>query len=153
MAQVRVQELRIGNLFNIIDRSREVHLPSNLIGKVGGIGRFDVFLYRHDQPFYVQDKNWYIPIADLSPIPLTEEWLVKFGFEIETKYSHSMGYKKNYKVYRKDLFTYNGIQAAWWFDNKVLRIQPEYAHQLQNLFHTLTGEELTINHRSRPRGL
>lgn len=128
MAQVKAQELRIGNLVY-----QGAKIPTQATAET-------IF-------------NLSKGLISIKPIPLTEERLVKFGFEIETKYSHSMGYKKNYKVYRKDLFTYNGIQAAWWFDNKVLRIQPEYAHQLQNLFHTLTGEELTINHRSRPRGL
>jgi hypothetical protein len=78
-----------------------------------------------------------------DPIPLSEEWLVKFGFKKTVEVTWSFGYEKEYNVYRKEDLTYNGIQAAWWY-NGLLKNQPEFVHQLQNLYFALTGSELTI---------
>lgn len=79
----------------------------------------------------------------LLPIPLTEEWLLKFGFNVEIKKTWSFGYEKDYNVYTLDGLTYNGIQAQWWYV-QVLKNQPQFVHQLQNLYFALTGTELEI---------
>ncbi len=77
-------------------------------------------------------------LSDLEPIPLTEEWLVKFGFE-------HVGY-----WYSKDWFM-NGLnisikhQSATIGDREENVIEyPKHVHSLQNLYFALTGEELTI---------
>lgn len=66
-----------------------------------------------------------------TPIPLTEEWLVKLGFEriesITQKDGLTIRGRKNFEVYVHDY-------------NKDLRI--EWVHQLQNLYFALVGEEL-----------
>jgi hypothetical protein len=72
----------------------------------------------------------------LKPIPLTEEWLIKFGFkhdEILSTYvfNGSFGFIENN-------YTKLGIEyGAIWTECK-------YVHQLQNIIFALTGEELTI---------
>ena len=83
----------------------------------------------------------------VAGIELTEEWLLKFGFEI--------GFlRMKYKVYR--LKTKNGY-SNWFLNNNGLMtkafysdnglseyyIRIKYVHQLQNLYFALTGEELT----------
>ena len=67
---------------------------------------------------------------EYKPIPLTEEWLFKFGFEkaYETCYQY-----KDFIL--NDKFIMMDIDIT---------IQLKYVHQLQNLYHSLTGEELTI---------
>ena len=73
-------------------------------------------------------------LIDFTPIPLTEEWLLKLGF-----------YK--YKGNNSDCFL-NGFETAcnmtmlFWKGNQIKNIK--YVHQLQNLYFALTGEELTI---------
>ena len=73
-----------------------------------------------------------------SPIPLTEKWLIKFGFKddkangfskdsIHLEYIEQVGY----------VFFING-------DVKGASITIEYVHQLQNLYFALRGQELTI---------
>lgn len=59
---------------------------------------------------------------DENAIPLTEEWLLKFG--VESIY--------DFKIYNDDgdVFYY--------------AVGCEYVHQLQNLYFALTGEELEI---------
>lgn len=65
-----------------------------------------------------------------NPIPLTEEWLLKFGFRQIDKYSFA--YKGFFIHKRKIGFKYS----------KKLIINSVY--QLQNLYFALTNEELTI---------
>lgn len=78
-------------------------------------------------------------------IPLTEEWLVKFGFH---KYDKNRGLKEEYQ--KPDNFGYN-IGNYHWHDgylfldggnNCVWEIPCQHVHQLQNLYYTLTGKEL-----------
>lgn len=71
---------------------------------------------------------------DFDPIPLTEEWLVKFGFKNKEKGNFSFNENMDLRIFG-DEADYNGI----W----VSRIQ--YVHQLQNLFFALTGEELEMH--------
>lgn len=72
----------------------------------------------------------------LSPIPLTEEWLVRFGFE-KRKFSYLYGYGNFLYDYRLKLWTWYGIQLHDYLIT--------YVHQLQNLYFALTGQELEIS--------
>jgi hypothetical protein len=97
----------------------------------------------------------------LFGIPLTEEWLLKFGF---TKYEWMNGYF--IKTFFGDLmiqffkdeihlfFTKVSIDSkGMMFDgrrfagNKKSFTKVKYLHQLQNLYFSLTGEELTIKNK------
>lgn len=90
--------------------------------------------------------NGRIEFADIyKPIPLTEEWLVKFGF-VKTYYDFEKGYIK----FDKNISDYGceGIKSNFWLvpngDDDWYRIPLNllYVHQLQNLYFALTGEEL-----------
>ena len=78
----------------------------------------------------------------IKPIQLTEEWLVKFGFEKLT--DKSRGFNSNSYTYTK------GISFIVHLNDKLLSVnfwqgnEKKYVHELQNLFFALTGEELTI---------
>jgi hypothetical protein len=77
-----------------------------------------------------------------EPIPLTEEWLVKFGFEEDgfiAEYFDVDTYKKNGFA-----FYYSPIGDSLASFGLAEIIFPKYVHQLQNLYFALTGEELTI---------
>lgn len=62
-----------------------------------------------------------------NPIPLTDEWLVKFGF------------KKGVKGWFKTLD--NNLKFNLYMYNRSLYLS---VHQLQNLYFALTNEELTL---------
>jgi hypothetical protein len=110
---MKAQELRIGNWF-IPTMFNGVELEERPISAME-------FLALSENP------NWG------KPIPLTEERLLKFGFE-------------------KDVTEYN----TCWFLNHVyiwfvdgeyineLDLPIKYVHQLQNLYFALKGEELTL---------
>jgi hypothetical protein len=78
-----------------------------------------------------------------SPITLTEEWLLKFGF--------SNGISKGGFTFDKcklsiHLKSYSYPNGRTYFNSWcILEKQIEYVHQLQNLYFALTDEELTIN--------
>ena len=73
-----------------------------------------------------------------KPIPLKEDWLLKFGFE-----------DAHYGEYKKDRYTLDceyTDKGIYYFiiDETCLELDVKHVHQLQNLYHALTGEELTI---------
>ena len=97
---------------------------------------------------------------DVEGIPLTEEWLLKFGFEYLSKERGGLivfadwnkDYKsylhvdiKNKRMYLMDFKTkhFNGMNPSTAICLMCSKT-PLMAHQLQNLFFALTGKELTI---------
>lgn len=71
------------------------------------------------------------------PIPLTEEWLLKLGFEVET------GWYKNFTPCGKGFLWKEGYVI---FCGTTVEAPILHVHQLQNLYFALTGEELTTKH-------
>lgn len=116
---IALQELRLGNWININGSPFRIELPDlNLIANKNG-------------------KSTY------EPIELTEEWLEKFGFEAERS---TVYLKLKYSMNVSDYVLYDRETKELLFvkDNQVWLCKQEYIHQLQNLFHSLTREELTI---------
>ncbi len=71
---------------------------------------------------------------DISPIQLTEEWLVRFGFTSKNR----VDFESNCGVL--DL---EATDAGYLFDS---RIVIKHVNQLQNLFYFLCGKELELLH-------
>ena len=122
-AEVTINELRVGNLVHLIADGHE--------------NEPDLVNWIVDDFEFYQNR-----MKDIQPIPLTEEWLLKFGwiFNIETN------------SYEKERMP-NGHLAktsfGWDMFNYVLKSKTTnktfyFVHQLQNLYFALTGEELTI---------
>jgi len=74
--------------------------------------------------------------SHINPIQLTEEWLLKFGF-ISNPYADRYELGSFYIEHNAE----RGY-SIFWFDKTGTTL--EYVHQLQNLYHALTGEELKI---------
>lgn len=64
-------------------------------------------------------------------IPLTEEWLERFGFE------------KGISSFNKNGLVIESNNNAEYL-NRALHLKVSYVHQLQNLFYCLTGSELEL---------
>jgi len=111
---MKVTELRIGNLY--------FHEPTNDYDEVRK-NTFDL-IERNPECY--------------KPIPLTEEWLIKFGFEDNQKVK---GVKYIDGVIAIDCIRYG---KGWCLANDEYHPNIKYVHQLQNLYFALTGEELTI---------
>lgn len=110
---IDAKELRIGNYY-YWERDKELMR----------VAPFDFHeLYTEED----DTENW-------NPVPLTEEWLLKFGFE--------NGKKGSFEVaYNGDDFAY-GFMTIRIGRNFILK--RKYVHELQNIWFALTGEELTI---------
>ncbi len=96
---------------------------------------------------------------DIKPIPLTEEWLVNFGFVLNHKNveTHSKGYSIYNKEAYLDIFIRVRPSEKYFHDffsvfnhsmcnpielNFIRKVK--HVHQLQNLYFALTGKELTL---------
>lgn len=107
-----------------------------------------------------------------EPIPLTEEWLVKFGFHIVNEIKDAslcdtcrvltLNIPWKFGLSRSLIFTncFGQENPDWELDlgdrfsefdfSKCLRLANiNHVHQLQNLHHSLTGEELKIKDNTK----
>ena len=116
---MEAKELRIGNL-------------------VGRYGNDIPHLEITDEVFInIIKHNWYLKTLYL--IPLTEEWLLKFGFKkVDDFYEIWQGNLCYSFEFGQGLCFGQGME--WSYD-----IEIKHVHQLQNLYFALTGEELKIN--------
>jgi hypothetical protein len=115
-------ELRIGNFL----KGKNSHVIVKSILQDGHIK-----IYGNKSFFIVEGIT-----PCLKPIPLTEEWLVKFGFKAIDTYDDNHYYLESINLCLDRSFQPFGIGEY--------TLTFEYVHQLQNLYHALTGEELTI---------
>lgn len=118
---MKVNEMRIGNWYDENGATKQVN-PNTI------------------EAVWVAERIW------CKPIPLTEEWLLKFGFEIDGFWAH-----KTKKISPKKLLGYmNGGNIFICQIGEHIRFQEvflcncQYVHQLQNLYFALTSEELEI---------
>lgn len=128
---MKARELRIGNYIENTDSQMASYMVVNA----------DVI-----------KQNEHTMYASLEPIPLTEEWLLKFGFKHQNKYDlESNLYSKKLKsgyfftIYsKKQTLDFKTKFIGWKVLNIGFDFKIEYVHQLQNLYFALTGEELTL---------
>ena len=79
-----------------------------------------------------------------DPIRLTEEWLLKFGFEMINKSYFELKVGNIIFEYTKDL------NDDWYIlINDDIKIYLDYVHQFQNLYFSLTNKEIMITEHSK----
>jgi hypothetical protein len=120
---MKATELRIGNWVNVVDKNYQVTQILERGVNCGLIGAmYDI----------------------VKPIPLTEEWLERFGFERYEEYDEGGFVDFRYVLH------INGLDFVSFWNSEELTVvnQPqtgvdvEYVHSLQNLYFALTGQEL-----------
>lgn len=81
-----------------------------------------------------------------EPIQLTEEWLLKFGFD----FYQNIGARKfmNFGNLIIETNAHKDI-PVYYTEQRELICIIKYVHQLQNLYFALTGEELTIKQQEQ----
>jgi hypothetical protein len=118
---MEAKNLRIGNFVSDLNAS------DSFFAKVKKLD--------YSRCYYGQFHSAY---SDLKPIPITEEWLIKFGFNLVVK----EGNQGEFRVYQLNEITYNTNHGWWW--RHQLTVQPKYVHELQNLFFAIIGTELEL---------
>ncbi|WP_285011235.1 hypothetical protein [Pedobacter faecalis] len=82
-----------------------------------------------------------VQAVNLFGIPLTQEWLVRFGF------TYTKGEDPWIKIWSFNYFKVYTHQTGYCHLYH-LGGDIQYVHQLQNLHQSLTGQELTLNDKS-----
>lgn len=159
---MEASELRIGNLLQ--DKLGEVVT-------VESVSEYGLNYYSWSDTHYGTQSGGFdynYKLEDVAAIPLTEEWLVKFGGEplydvkrskeLNEKYSAQVtsgqplqfeyqekayAYRLNGELIRLNYTGFNGPLGPVMEvgDRKIVFT---YVHQLQNLFFALRGEELAV---------
>tara|TARA_R110001592_G_C13189769_1_gene752260 strand:- start:4365 stop:4826 length:462 start_codon:yes stop_codon:yes gene_type:complete len=138
---MEVEELRIGNLVTTVKGTKHFGKPL----KVEFITNNNC--YDLDAP--LDSINGY-NINEVIPIPLTEEWLIRLGFE-KSKGNFSIDFNLGYLELEyhviMDLWEFNIVNVGDAWDEPVSMPlkSPQHVHQLQNLYFALTGEDFILN--------
>ena len=93
---------------------------------------------------FVIDEHSFSAIAvehidAIKPIPLTEEWLVRFGFEKYNLNNFTLSWGGVLFYYR---ISDRSFRKGYRVMEKICFTEVKHVHQLQNLYFAITGEEL-----------
>ena len=123
------KDLRIGNL---------ILVHNHYVATIERIGK-DIGVKTYGEKISQID---YIELQYLTPIELTDEWLLRFGFE-----RHELDnwfYLKIINDWTRLNININGSVCELSISNHGAVINVTYVHQLQNLYYALTQTELTL---------
>lgn len=132
---MKANELRIGNYVNYENRPFEVieTSPISLVvrKKIG-----DIFEMQHRA----------LDVA--QPIELTEELLVKIGFDKHDEAMNIYAFENERAVVvyvpNRKLLRIEGVENDVLIDRNIRLNNIEYVHELQNAYYLLTSEELEV---------
>jgi hypothetical protein len=133
---MEANELRIGNYVDTYNE--DIHYGIEYVYNLSNMGINESFPGQYRAVF----SN---PINDdllIKPIPLTEEWLLKFGF-MKSKVSSQFD-KEKLTIQIANELEYHKKGRVYFNSLAILEESIKYVHQLQNLYFALTGEELTF---------
>jgi hypothetical protein len=136
---MKASELRLGNLVNVPRKDQSPFRIDAFESLSNSFIKVAMIHPEHGEKFH--PLTWYGD--DLKPIPLTEEWLLNFGFNKYIGWDdmdfwcllNDGGKSNRFELYE----TNQGFESP---SGKII----EYVHTLQNcyFFHELSGEELTL---------
>ena len=144
---MKANELRIGNYLHAII-NQEIDRGNGIIEDVEVCEVVKVMGFDPFQNMIWCDSELYIENYNLQPIPLTGEWLERFGFEKASGDYVRYDLKATEDVYILYADDYScGLFNSKESEENELGVIPnwetiKHVHQLQNLYFALTGEEL-----------
>lgn len=125
---MEARELRIGNLLTDTN--------SDLIGVLTGMSQESIDA-PYDLEMEFEGMYGQVQIEDTEPIPLTEEWLERLKYDMET---FRLSIDKNGLCKVEMCYVATDKEDEWRIIQYIRNV-----HEWQNLYFALTGEELTIN--------
>jgi len=130
---METKELRLGNLVSFDGRIAIVYQ----VNRTGA-----VLQYEGDTNTEIDGiRRSTVSIGDIKPIPLAEDWLIKFGFKKVQEDKYGCHYEnEECWIY----LNHGGFDLELITDDErfnLLRTY-KYVHQLQNLYFAITGKEL-----------
>ena len=160
---MKASDLRIGNWVKIKEEFSERDIPLETLefqieGFNDGSNRYEegakqiLFWSIKNKVFGTTTSGSYD--IECEPILLTEEWLLKFGFKKRGRddMPRTISYNLNdlFSIFPSNNFCdFAGYGFIWYKPDRDKSIESarfkfKYVHQLQNLYFTLTEEELTF---------
>ena len=148
---MRASDYRIGNYVSIRDEVQYIiGIESNNDWNVeDGLGVYETI--RTNLNPMNMSKDGLLYVSEAEPIVLAEDWLEKFGFEPIHEAKDEFRFTDNENGFRLELSEYykKDGRAVFYYnlpgsDNHTCIAYCKYVHQLQNLYYSLSGKELTI---------
>lgn len=133
-------ELRLGNFVNNYSPAKPVKIPLTITYTVAAVywGHVHLImgnLYNPSNGFNPFEEH----VANLIPIKLTEEWLLRLGFQ--KRYDKRKIYEIDDENFPFVIDCFN--ERFMVFCNNECQLEDiKYVHQLQNLAFVLTGKDL-----------
>ncbi|HEY4756069.1 MAG TPA: hypothetical protein VIH28_08450 [Ignavibacteriaceae bacterium] len=128
MENLQSSELRIGNL---------VLIDGDILGKISEIrSNHAKILYKGEVNSQIGERFSLIDYDRIKPIPITKEWLIRFGFE-GTEFL--IGFGNFICSPHNNILTWFGVSIHNSLWNEV--------HKFQNLHYALTGQELFLKNK------
>lgn len=121
---LKENDLRIGNFIKVISSNKT----------------FDSYITQAKGYDIVRIEEKSFTYWNYEPVILTEEWLLKFGFEKIIGSNESNFTNGVYNLFANSL----GELNFYFFKEGDWYQKIDYVHQLQNLYFALTGSELTV---------
>lgn len=133
-------------------KATELRIGNKVFDALGDVVSIDLILISN------------VEFMKLKPIPITEGWILDFGFKKQKTTQQNTYCKRTKKsqlwffLYETgETIDYNDFQYSepeiWYtFRNNDYGVKLKYVHELQNLFFALTGEELEINQNTESDG-
>ena len=140
-------ELRIGNIVTVDNPKYHPQLKGVLL-RVTGVqersinGAIETSVnLEHSVKSIIEYQTYSQFIEYINPIPLTEQWLLDFGFEVEREHYDKGRLSILLADNNNDYYKSGRVFYKSW---AIMESQPKYVHQLQNLYLALTQKELII---------
>ena len=144
---IQAHELRIGNLVLLTETTFKDDGSSLVKSDLSIVDGVQIYCesFNNDAvkripinaEVYINNKR--VGLDQIQPITLTDEWLLKFGFEEQTP-----------KYFVLDLgdfsmrYYYNFSGSTWKFELEDKTLKIKFVHQFQNLYFALTQKELIL---------
>jgi len=122
----------------------------NLVDTGMGFAPIYCFVYNNVRlylnPTRKKSRKFGFLISELKPIPLTEDWLIKFGFEKKVE-KYMFIYAMHYENAVCWIYLIGGgfeFELITGDERFNFGITYKYVHELQNLFFAITGIKLEL---------